>query len=93
VAFLRRSRRDGAAHSRTPRGLRAAKDSYACPAEYGHRTELLDQDEIDDKRLVGIQGVVKISHLVLNGTTLLNLDAFAAVSQRLTLTVPMADTL
>ena len=50
-------------------------------------------DEIDDKRLVGLRGVVKISHLVPNGTALLNLDAFAAASQCLTLTVPEADTL
>jgi hypothetical protein len=39
------------------------------------------------------RGVVKISHLVLNGTTLPNLDAFEAASQCLTLTVPEADTL
>ena len=54
---------------------------------------MLGQDEIDDKGLAGFRGVVKISHLVLNGTTLLNLDAFAAAIQCLTLTVPEADTL
>lgn len=62
-------------------------------AEYGHRTEVLDQDEIDDKCVVGFRGVVKISHFVLNGTTMLNLDAFADASQCLTFTVPEADTL
>ena len=45
--------------------------------DFGYDAELLGHDEIDDKRLAGLQGVVKISHFVLNGTTLLNLDGFA----------------
>ena len=42
---------------------------------------MLGHDEVDDKNLVGLRGVVKISHTVLNGTTLLNLDGFAPASQ------------
>ena len=49
--------------------------------DFGYDTELLGQDEIDDKNLVGLRGVVKISHVVVNGTSLLNLDGFAPVSQ------------
>ena len=49
--------------------------------DFGYDTELLGQDEIEDKHLVGLQGVVKISHTVLNGTSLLNLDGFAPASQ------------
>jgi hypothetical protein len=49
--------------------------------DFGYDSELLGRDEIDDKNLVGLSGVVKISHAVVNGTSLLNLDAFAPASQ------------
>jgi hypothetical protein len=49
--------------------------------DFGYDTELLGQDEIDDKRLVGLKGAVKISHVTQNGTSLLNLDAFAPAGQ------------
>jgi hypothetical protein len=49
--------------------------------DFGYDAELLGHDEVDDKNLVGLRGVVKISHTVLNGTTLLNLDGFAPASQ------------
>jgi hypothetical protein len=49
--------------------------------DFGYDSELLGRDEIDEKSLVGLRGVVKISHTVVNGTTLLNLDGFAPVSQ------------
>jgi hypothetical protein len=42
---------------------------------------LLGHDEVDDKNLIGLRGVVKVSHTVLNGTTLLNLDGFAPATQ------------
>jgi hypothetical protein len=49
--------------------------------DFGYDTELLGRDEIDEKALVGLRGVVKISHIVMNGTSLLNLDGFAPASQ------------
>jgi hypothetical protein len=49
--------------------------------DFGYDTDLLGQDEIDDKNLVGLRGVVKISHVVVNGAALLNLDGFAPASQ------------
>jgi hypothetical protein len=49
--------------------------------DFGYDAELLGQDEIDDKNLVGLRGVVKISHVVVNGTSLLSLDGFAPASQ------------
>ena len=49
--------------------------------DFGYDTELLGRDEIDDKNLVGLRGVVKISHAVVNGTSLLNLDGFAPAAQ------------
>ena len=49
--------------------------------DFGYDTELLGRDEVDEKNLVALRGVVKISHTVMNGTSLLNLDGFAPASQ------------
>jgi hypothetical protein len=49
--------------------------------DFGYDTELLGRDEIDEKSLVGLRGVVKISRVVVNGTSLLNLEGFAPASQ------------
>ncbi len=49
--------------------------------DFGYDAGLLGQDEIDDKGLIGLSGVVKISHVVVEGASLLNLDAFAPASQ------------
>jgi hypothetical protein len=49
--------------------------------DFAYDTELLGRDEIDEKSLVGLRGVVKISHVVVNGMSLLNLDGFAPASQ------------
>ena len=43
--------------------------------------ELLSQDEVDKRALRGLVGVVKISHTVVNGISLVNLDGFAPASQ------------
>jgi len=43
--------------------------------------ELLSQDEVDEKALAGLRGVVKISHTTVHGTSLLNFDGFAPASQ------------
>jgi hypothetical protein len=48
--------------------------------DFGYDRELLERNEIDDQRLVGLCGVVKISHSVINGTTVLDLDGFATAS-------------
>ena len=39
--------------------------------------ELLSQNEVDERALRGLVGVVKISHTVINGIWLPNLDGFA----------------
>jgi hypothetical protein len=49
--------------------------------DFGYDTELLGRDEIDEKSLVGLRGVIKISYAVISGTSLLNLDAFAPANQ------------
>jgi hypothetical protein len=43
--------------------------------------ELLSQDEIDERALRGLTGVVKISHTVVNGISLVNYDGFAPASK------------
>jgi hypothetical protein len=43
--------------------------------------ELLTNDEIDEHALRGLIGVVKISHTVANGISLVNFDGFAPASQ------------
>ena len=49
--------------------------------DFGYDTELLARDEIEEKSLVGLRGVLKITHAVLNGSSLLNFQGFAPVSQ------------
>ena len=49
--------------------------------EFGYDIDLLSINEIDEKSLIGLRGVVKISNTVVNGTSLLNLDAFAPARQ------------
>ncbi len=39
--------------------------------------ELLGREEVDEKALSGLRGVVKISHTTVNGTPLLRFDGFA----------------
>ena len=43
--------------------------------------ESLTRDEIDEHALRGLVGVVKVSHTVLNGVSLVNFDGFAPASQ------------
>ncbi len=45
--------------------------------DFGYDPELLGRDEVEEKGLIGLRGVVKISHVVMNGRTLVNLEAFA----------------
>jgi hypothetical protein len=49
--------------------------------DFGYDTELLGRDEVDDKQLVGLKGVVKISHIVFNGASLIRLDGFASAGR------------
>jgi hypothetical protein len=45
--------------------------------DFGYDPELLGRDEVEEKALIGLRGVVKLSHTIVNGRTLINLDAFA----------------
>ncbi len=56
--------------------------------------ELLTQDEVDERALRGLIGVVKISHTMVNGISLVNFDGFAPASQweELCAAIPIAPT-
>jgi len=49
--------------------------------DFGYDSELLGRDEVDEKALVGLQGVVRVSHTTLNGHSFLNLDGFAPAGE------------
>ena len=53
--------------------------------DFGYDSELLGRDEVDETQLVGLKGVVKISHIVFNGTSLPRLDGFALADRWLEL--------
>ena len=45
--------------------------------DFGYDSDLLADDAIDEKVLIGLRGVVKISRITLHGVPVLNLDGFA----------------
>jgi hypothetical protein len=49
--------------------------------DFGYDAELIDRDEMDEARLVGLHGVVKISHLICNGSSWLRFDGFAPANR------------
>ena len=49
--------------------------------DFVYDPELFRRDEVDEKALAGLRGIVKISHTTVNGISLTNLDGFAPASQ------------
>ena len=49
--------------------------------DFGYDRDLMGRDEVDEKALIGLQGIVRISHTTLNGHTFLNLGGFAPASE------------
>jgi hypothetical protein len=49
--------------------------------DFGYNAELLGRNEVDEKRAVGLTGVVKISNVVYDGMALLRFDGFAPASR------------
>jgi hypothetical protein len=45
--------------------------------DFGYDEELLGQDELDERALVGLKGVLRLSQVAVNGRAYLNLDGFA----------------
>jgi hypothetical protein len=59
--------------------------------EFGYDPDLMGRDEVDEKALVGLRGIVRISHTTLNGRTFLNLSGFAPASEWEELSVSVAN--
>ena len=49
--------------------------------DFGYDTDLLGRDEVDEAQLAGLIGVVKITHIVINGASLIRLDGFASAGR------------
>jgi hypothetical protein len=49
--------------------------------DFGYDRELLGREEIDEKALVGLKGMVKVARRTVNGRPLLNLDGFAPAGE------------
>jgi hypothetical protein len=45
--------------------------------DFGYDPDLLNRDQVDEKALRGLRGVVRTSHLTLNGRSFQNFEAFA----------------
>jgi hypothetical protein len=45
--------------------------------DFGYDPDLMGRDEVDEKALLGLRGIVRISRTILNGRCFLNLDGFA----------------
>jgi len=45
--------------------------------DFGYDTDLFSRDEVDEKVLLGLTGVVRTSRTTINGRSYLNLEAFA----------------
>ncbi len=49
--------------------------------DFTYDPELLGRDEVDEKSMPGLSGVVKVTHTVVSGVALTNFDVFAPASQ------------
>ena len=58
--------------------------------DFEYDRELLDRDQIDEKALLGLRGVVRTSETKFNGRSFQNLDAFAPMGEWEALSAPSA---
>jgi hypothetical protein len=49
--------------------------------DFGYDSELLIRDQVDEKALLGLRGIVRTSHTIINGRSYQNLDAFAPAAE------------
>jgi hypothetical protein len=45
--------------------------------DFGYDSDLLGREEVDEKALLGLRGILRVSRTTLNGHSFLNLDGFA----------------
>jgi len=48
--------------------------------DFGYDADSIDQDEVNENQLVGLRGVVKVTHVVYDGIPLVRFDGFAPAS-------------
>ena len=58
--------------------------------DFGYDTELLGRDEVDEKALLGLRGVARVSRTTLNGRSFPNLEGFAPAGEWEELSVEIA---
>jgi hypothetical protein len=49
--------------------------------DFGYDPDMMGRDELDEKVLMGLRGIARISHATLNGRCFLNLGGFAPASE------------
>src|SRR5262249_25614336 len=49
--------------------------------EFGYDPDLMGKDEVDEKAVLGLRGIVRVSQTVLNGRSFLNLDGLAPADE------------
>jgi hypothetical protein len=59
--------------------------------DFGYDRDLMGRDEVDEKALLGLRGIVRISHTTLNGRTFLNLGGFAPAGEWEELSISVAN--
>jgi hypothetical protein len=59
--------------------------------DFGYDQELMGRDEVDEKSLLGLRGILRLTHAALNGRTFLNLDGFAPAAEWEELSLPATD--
>jgi len=59
--------------------------------DFGYDTELLSHDQVDEKSLLNLRGIVRTSHTTMNGRSYQNLDAFAPAAEWEALPCPPTD--
>jgi len=58
--------------------------------DFAYDPDLMGRDEVDEKALMGLRGIVRISRTTLNGRSFLNLGGFAPASEWEELSVSVA---
>jgi hypothetical protein len=59
--------------------------------DFGYDRDLMGRDEVDEKALTGLRGIVRTSRTTLNGRCFLNLGGFAPASEWDELSVSVAN--
>src|SRR6516225_3036025 len=49
--------------------------------DFGYDPDLLNRDQVDERAVFGLRGIVRTSHVTLNGRSFQNLEAFAPAAK------------